>query len=110
MKLVCSARVPSPGMNGMYFHGCRKPVTTTSVGKNYCAVHDPSYVARKEKSREAKWKADQRRSNYDHLLRAWAFDCADVLNKIAFASASDGPILIAEAQRLLAKQPKEPKP
>jgi hypothetical protein len=52
-KKVCCKTVAT--QSGWKFRPCSKPVVKEVEGKCYCKIHDPEYVAAKNKARQEKW-------------------------------------------------------
>lgn len=57
-KKYCSARIW--GQSAFHPSTCGRPVKFTVGGKDYCTIHNPSYVEKKYKERFAKFEAERK--------------------------------------------------
>ena len=55
-KERCQKMVSGEGQWGAFHqHQCEKRSVIVRDGKRYCAIHDPEYIAKKDKERSEKW-------------------------------------------------------
>jgi hypothetical protein len=68
----CSVRVWS---GSWHRYLCRNNATITRDGKDYCRIHDPEYISKKEKIKEAEYEANSCEKCDFHFDYIWFRYC-----------------------------------